>query len=169
VIPRSHPYIQNYLKNRDNLCGLKGASWWKPQGDILMRSTKTRHAKSMTRFSRPVSIVRGSNVVDAFGALDEVTEEGFQGGPRCPMLMTVRQKPPAAVAQHCPIRFGGPFGTDFKSSMIVVPLLDKDPTTGKPSTTARVQGAGRKLRAPYEAAVLMPDQRASLLRRWWVI
>ena len=63
----------------------------------------------------------------------EVTEEGFRGGPVMPDNY---DGSPAATEQ---LRgniaragiVGSLVGNDFKSSMIVVPLLDKDPTTGQ--------------------------------------
>ena len=62
----------------------------------------------------------------------EVTEEGFRGGPVMPdnydgsPAATDRLRGNIARANLV----GSLVGTDFKSSMLVVPLLDQDPTTG---------------------------------------
>lgn len=68
------------------------------------------------------------------GALTEVTEEGFQGGPVMP---DAYQGKPADIEQlRQNINRAGIVGSlvasDFKSSMLIVPLLDKASATGKP-------------------------------------
>ena len=63
----------------------------------------------------------------------EVTEEGFQGGPVMPD--NYDGSPEATEQLRANIArsgiVGSLVGNDFKSSMIVVPLLDIDPSTGK--------------------------------------
>ena len=63
----------------------------------------------------------------------EVTEEGFRGGPVMPDNYDGSPAPTeqlrANIARSGIV--GSLVGNDFKSSMIVVPLLDNDPTTGK--------------------------------------
>jgi len=63
----------------------------------------------------------------------EVTEDGFQGGPVMPEAYD--GSPGATDALRLNIARAGIVGrlvgNDFKSSMIFVPLLDKDPATGK--------------------------------------
>ena len=63
----------------------------------------------------------------------EVTEEGFRGGPVMPD--NYDGSPQATEQLRGNIArsgiIGSLVGNDFKSSMIVVPLLDKDPTTGE--------------------------------------
>ena len=73
----------------------------------------------------------------------EVTEEGFQrrpgdarhydGSPRASSSCAPTSRAPGIV--------GSLVGNDFKSSMIFVPLLDKEPGTGQRSTTAALSHA----------------------------
>ena len=54
MIPRSHPYIQNYLENRVELRGLAmrcGSSSRTPRVTSTTRPTRRRCARSTTRYS----------------------------------------------------------------------------------------------------------------------
>ncbi len=63
----------------------------------------------------------------------EVTEEGFRGGPVMPDNYDGSPKATEQLRGNIARSgiVGSLVGNNFKSSMIVVPLLDKDPTTGK--------------------------------------
>ena len=63
----------------------------------------------------------------------EVTEEGFRGGPVMPDNYDGSPKATEQLRGNIARSgiVGSLVGNDFKSSMIVVPLLDKDPTTGE--------------------------------------
>ncbi len=63
----------------------------------------------------------------------EVTEEGFNGGPVMPDTYDGSPQSVEQFAQN--VQRAGLVGSlvsnDFKSAMIIVPLMDKDPATGK--------------------------------------
>ncbi len=160
MIPRSHPYIQNYLENRDGLRGLGNVLRIvveARQGDIF----DAQYQDSLRKINDEVFLTPGvdrswvKSLWTPSVRWTEVTEEGFQGGPVMPDGYD--GSPEAASKLRLNIARSGSVGryvgTDFKSSMIVVPLLDKDPTTGKPiDYSALSKALEEKLRAPYEAA-----------------
>ena len=80
----------------------------------------------------------------------EVTEEGFRGGPVMPD--NYDGSPPATEQLRANIAragiVGSLVGNDFKSSMIVVPLLDQDPTTGQRIDYRALSHAHRDRSAP---------------------
>jgi predicted RND superfamily exporter protein len=138
MIPRSHPYIQNWLENRNELRGLGnslrivvGAR----EGDIY----QPKYVETLKRIHDEVFLTPGVDRawVKSLWApgvrWTEVTEEGFRGGPVMPdgydgsPAATERLRGNIARASLV----GSLVGTDFKSSMLVVPLLDQDPTTGQ--------------------------------------
>jgi hypothetical protein len=64
----------------------------------------------------------------------EVTEEGFQAGPVMPDHYDGSKEARSALAVNI-VRaglLGNLVGKDYKSTMIVVPLVDTDPATGRP-------------------------------------
>jgi hypothetical protein len=160
MIPRSHPYIQNYLENRDGLRGLGNVLRIvveAKQGDIF----DAQYQDTLRKINDEVFLTPGvdrswvKSLWTPSARWTEVTEEGFQGGPVMPDGYD--GSPEAASQLRLNIARSGSVGryvgTDFKSSMIVVPLLDKDPTTGKPiDYSALSKALEEKLRAPFEAA-----------------
>ena len=82
----------------------------------------------------------------------EVTEEGFQGGPVMPDNYDGSPKAIAQLRANIARSglVGSLVGTDFKSSMLVVPLLDQDPTTGKRIDYRELSHSIEKIRAKYE-------------------
>ena len=80
----------------------------------------------------------------------EVTEEGFRGGP----VMPDNYDGSAAATEQLRANIaragivGSLVGNDFKSSMLVVPLLDMDPTTGKRIDYRKLSHAIEKIREP---------------------
>src|SRR5262249_48031778 len=85
----------------------------------------------------------------------EVTEEGFRGGPVMPDSYNGSPESVEQLRQN--IARSGIVGSlvanNFKSSMIFVPLLDKDPATGKPIDYRAFSNVlEEKIRAKYEAA-----------------
>jgi predicted RND superfamily exporter protein len=138
MIPRSHPYIQNYLENRSELRGLGNALRIvveNPKGDIY----DPTYQATLKQIHDEIFLTPGVDRawVKSLWApgvrWTEVTEEGFRGGPVMPDNYNGS---PAATEQ---LRgniaraniVGSLVGNDFKSSMLVVPLLDTDPATGK--------------------------------------
>jgi predicted RND superfamily exporter protein len=138
MIPRSHPYIQNYLEQRNELRGLGNSLRIvveNPSADIY----DPKYLATLRRLHDDLFLTPGVDrawmkSLWAPGVRwTEVTEEGFRGGPVMPdnydgsPAATERLR--GNIARSGIV--GSLVGSDFKSSMIVVPLLDQDPTTGQ--------------------------------------
>ncbi|MFM0394968.1 efflux RND transporter permease subunit [Paraburkholderia phytofirmans] len=139
MIPQSHPYIRNYLDNKDSLRGL---------GNSVRVVVETKNG---TIFD-PTYIEKLKQINDALFLIPgvdrswmkslwapsvrwtEVTEQGFQAGPVMPDHYDGSANSREALRQNIGLAglVGNLVGNDFKSSTLVVPLLDKDPETGKP-------------------------------------
>src|SRR5439155_23536915 len=85
----------------------------------------------------------------------EVTEEGFRGGPVMPDSYDGSPETVEQLKQNIARAgiVGGLVGNNFKSSMIFVPLLEKEPGTGKRIDYADLSRVIEKVRAKYEAPV----------------
>ena len=138
MIPQSHPYIVNYLENRNDLRGLGNSL------RIVVESTRgdihdPAYIETLKRIHDEVFLTPGVDRawVKSLWApavrWTEITEEGFRGGPVMPDnydgSSRANDQLRANIARAGIV--GSLVGTDFKSSMLVVPLLDKDPSTGK--------------------------------------
>lgn len=133
MIPRSHPYIQNYLEHRSELRGLGNSLRIvveNPSGSV----DDPRYLEALKKIHDELFLTPGVDRawVRSLWApgvrWTEVTEEGFRGGPVMPDNY---DGSPAATEQlRANIAranlVGSLVGTDFKSSMIVLPLLDQD-------------------------------------------
>ena len=103
---------------------------------------------------------------------NEVTEEGFTGGPVMPdnyngsAQHTEQLRQNIARAQIA----GSLVGKDFKSSMVFVPLLDKDVRTGTPLDYWELSRQIEDIRAKYAKAHGKADLEfaSSASPRWWV-
>lgn len=139
VIPSSHPYIENYLKNRQELPGLgsnlrvvvenRSGDIYDPAYLDVLREVNDRlflipgTDRSWMR-SLWMPIVRWRMV----------TEDGITGGPVMPAdykgdaksIDTLRRNIENAGLK------GSLISNDGHSSMIIVPLLERNPNTGRP-------------------------------------
>ena len=83
----------------------------------------------------------------------EVTEEGFRGGPVMPDnydgTAAATEQLRANIARAGIV--GSLVGNDFKSSMLVVPLLDIDPNTGQRIDYRKLSHAIEQIRERVEA------------------
>lgn len=158
MIPRSHPYIQNYLDNRVELRGLGNSLRIvveNPHGDIY----DPKYLDELKRIHDELFLTPGADrawlkSLWAPGVRwTEVTEEGFQGGPVMPDnyngSKAATEQLRGNIARSGLV--GSLVGTDFKSSMIVMPLLDQDPTTGQRIDYRALSHAIEKIRDRYEA------------------
>jgi uncharacterized protein len=137
MLPSGHPYIQNYLANKNELRGLGNAMRVVVEntgGDIF----DPAYLEALKQINDELFLTPGvdrawvKSIWTPVVRWTEVTEEGFRGGPVMP---DAYDGSPATVEQlKQNIARAGIVGslvaTDFKSSMIFVPLLDKDPRTG---------------------------------------
>lgn len=147
MIPRSHPFIQNYLANAQSLAGL-GNSIRVVVEDKEGNIYSKEYLEALQKVNDAVFLTPGvdrSYVKSLWTPVvrwTEVTEEGFKGGPVMPPNYSGS---PASIQQlRINVMKGGLIGSivanDQRSSMVFAPLLDKDPATGKPldySTFAR--------------------------------
>jgi len=138
MIPQSQPYIKNYLDNRAELRGLGNVLRIvveNTEGDIY----DPKYQETLRKISDELFLTPGvdrawvKSLWTPGVRWTEVTEEGFRGGPVMPD--SYDGSPEATEKLRLNIARAGIVGrfvgNDFKSSMIVVPLLDKDPTTGQ--------------------------------------
>jgi hypothetical protein len=158
MIPRSHPYIQNYLANRAELRGLGNALRIvieNPRGDIFdagyQNTLKQIHDEIFLTPGVDRAWVRS---LWAPGVRwTEVTEEGFRGGPVMPDNFDGSKDATDQLRNNIARAgiVGSLVGNDFKSSMLVVPLLDTDPTTGQRIDYRKLSHALEAIRARVEA------------------
>jgi uncharacterized protein len=138
MIPQSQPYIKNYLENRKELRGLGNAVRIvveNANGDVF----DPKYQDTLRKINDELFLTPGvdrawvKSLWTPSVRWTEVTEEGFQGGPVMPDAYDGSPKATEQLRLNI-ARAGivGRFvGNDFKSSMIFVPLLDKDPATGQ--------------------------------------
>ena len=139
MIPRSHPYIQNYLDNKTELRGLGNqlrVVVENTQGDIY----DAEYLKFLASVNDALYIMPGvdrpwlKSLWTPVLRWGEVTEEGMRGGPVMPERF---DGSPAKLEQlKANIARSGAAGRiisdDRRSSMIVVPLLDRYADSGEP-------------------------------------
>ena len=159
MLPQSHPYIQNYLENRPSLRGLGNAVRVvveNTQGDIFDPGylQTLRHINDELFLSQGVDRAWVKSLWSPAVRWTEVTEEGFQGGPVMPDgyqgaagdIEQLRQNIERASI------VGSLVARDFKSSMLVVPLLDQDSATGKGLDYHAFSQKLEQLRSQYQAS-----------------
>lgn len=138
MIPQSHPYIKNYMDNKDNLRGLGNSIRVvveNTRGDIF----DPGYLEALKQINDEIFLATGvdrawmKSLWTPAVRWKELTEEGFIGGPVMPDGFNGSQEHINQLKQN--IGRAGIIGTllanDLKSSMILVPLLEVDPNTGK--------------------------------------
>ncbi|UTN35952.1 MMPL family transporter (plasmid) [Pseudomonas aeruginosa] len=138
MIPQSQPYIQNYLENRASLRGLGNSVRVvveNTEGDIF----DPEYLEVLKQVNDELFLTEGvdrawmKSLWSPAVRWTEVTEEGFQGGPVMPDTYSGTPTDIELLRQN--INRAGIVGSlvasDFKSSMLIVPLLDKDSATGQ--------------------------------------
>jgi predicted RND superfamily exporter protein len=158
MIPGGHPYIRNYLDHRVELRGLGNSLRVvvaNPRGDVF----DTRYLDALKKVHDELFLTPGVDRawVKSLWApgvrWTEVTEEGFRGGP----VMPDNYDGKAAAIEQLRANIaraglvGSLVGNDFRSSMIVVPLLDADPQGGQRLDYRALSAAIEKIRARYDA------------------
>jgi hypothetical protein len=138
MIPTGHPYVQNFLDNKDDLSALGNVvriAVENTEGDIL----DAGYMDTLQKINDEVFFIPG---VDRAALKSlwtpqtrwlEVTEEGFDGGPVIPDTYNGSAESLATLKAN--IMKSGEVGrlvaNDFKSSTIIVPLMDVNPDTGE--------------------------------------
>ncbi|MDM0106964.1 MMPL family transporter [Variovorax sp. J22R24] len=159
MIPHGHPYIQNYLEHKNDLRGLGNSLRIvveNQRGDVY----DAAYLDTLRKINDELFLMPGvdrawlKSLWTPSVRWTEVTEEGFRGGPVMPDGYD--GSPRATDELRGNIARSGLVGSlvasDFRSSMIVVPLLDKDPTTGQRIDYRALSHAIEQLRTRYEAA-----------------
>ncbi|WP_404942696.1 RND family transporter, partial [Pseudomonas poae] len=139
VIPSSHPYIQNYLKSRPELPGLGNSIRVvveNTQGDIF----DPEYLRVLREVNDRLYLIQGTDrawmrsLWMPLVRWRQITEDGIAGGPVMPDDYNGDARSINALRQN--IARAGLVGTlvanDKKSSMLVAPLMEIVPETGKP-------------------------------------
>ena len=158
MIPRGHPYIQNYLDNRTELRGLGNSLRIvveNPKGTVY----DAKYLEELKKIHDELFLTPGVDRawVKSLWApgvrWTEVTEEGFRGGPVMPDNYNGSAESTATLRGNIARAnlVGSLVGDDFRSSMIVLPLLDKDPVAGQRLDYRALSQSIEKIRARYDA------------------
>lgn len=139
MIPQSHPFIANFFEHRDSLSGLGNSLRIvveNTSGDIFDPDYLELVREINDRIYLRADVDRAwmKSLWTPATRWTEITEEGYLGGPVMPFDY---DGSPQSV-QELKINVlkagivGSLVGTDYRSSMIVVPLLEQVAETGKP-------------------------------------
>jgi predicted RND superfamily exporter protein len=153
-----HEFIRNYTANRGDLRGLGDSVRVVVEhtnGDIF----DANYLQTLAKVNDEIFLISGvdrawqKSIWTPVVRWTEVTEEGFVGGPVMPQDYNGS---PASIEQlkiniHRAGVVGSLVANDYRSSMIVMPLLAKD-ATGKPTDYHDVSTALERIRAKYEGA-----------------
>ncbi|MHC8320472.1 efflux RND transporter permease subunit [Pseudomonas sp. GB2N2] len=139
MIPQSHPYIQNYFQNKDALRGMgnsvrvvventQGSIFDKDFLEVVQKASDTLFLMPGVDRSALRSLWTSSL------RWTEVTEEGYRGGPVMPdpfdWSAVAMEKLRANILQAGIV--GNYVASDFRSSLIIVPLMEKNQDTNQP-------------------------------------
>ncbi|MBQ0785711.1 MAG: RND family transporter [Amphritea sp.] len=138
MIPTSHPYVENYLKNRDDLAGLGNSirvAVAVNEGDIFTAEFQ----QTLQQITDELFFIPGvdrsalKSIWTPNVRWTEVTEEGFVGGPVIPAEYDGSSETLEQVRVN--VLRSGQVGrlvaNDFRSAIVQVPLFDKHPDTGE--------------------------------------
>lgn len=138
MIPASHPYVENYIRYKDDLTGLGNSIRVvvaAKDGDIFTEAFQT----TLKQVSDELFFVPGvdrsalKSIWTPNVRWTEVTEDGFVGGPVIPPKYDGSAESLELVRTNI-LRSGQVgilVGNDFRSAMVQVPLFDKHPETGE--------------------------------------
>jgi predicted RND superfamily exporter protein len=138
MIPTSHPYVQNFLENLDDLKGLGNCvriAVETTEGNIF----NAEYLETLQKINDEVFFIPGVDRATLKSLWTpqtrwlEVTEDGFDGGPVVPPTYDGSAESLAVLRSN--VMKSGEVGrlvaNDFKSSVIAVPLMDINPDTGE--------------------------------------
>jgi predicted RND superfamily exporter protein len=157
MLPQNHPYIQNYLHNKQELRGLGNALRVvveNPSGDIYdPKFLETLKQVNDALFLTPgVDRAWMKSLWTPSVRWNEVTEDGFAGGPVMPDNYDGGKRGAEQLKLNIARAgiVGSLVGTDYKSALIFVPLLDKDPATGRALDYAALNASLETIAHKYE-------------------
>ncbi|WGK62461.1 MMPL family transporter [Halopseudomonas sp. SMJS2] len=157
MLPKAHPYIQNFMEYRDGLRGL---------GDNIRVVVKVKegtiyqkdYLKTLAAINDEIFILHGvdrpwmRSLVTPVVRWTEATEEGFRGGPVLPNGYDGSARSIAQLEQN--VMRAGLVGSlvsnDATSSMIVIPLVSQD-ADGEPIDYHALATQIEDIRTRYEA------------------
>jgi predicted RND superfamily exporter protein len=157
MIPTGHPYIANYIDNKEELPGLGNSiriAVETTRGTIL----DPNYLETLRKINDEVLYVPGVDRVfmrslwTPLTRWAEVTEEGYQGGP---VIADTYDGSPKSVEQvRINIEKSGEIGQlvagNFKSSILYIPLMDFDAQSGKPLDYHQLSNNLEKIRSEYQ-------------------
>jgi len=160
MLPQGHPFIQNYFDHKEDLRGLGNSVRVVVEnvdGDIF----DPKYLDALKQINDELFLTPGvdrpwmKSLWTPAVRWTEVTEEGFTGGPVMPD--SYDGSPKSVDALKLNIARSGIVGqlvaNDFKSSMVFVPLLDKDAKTGQRIDYTQLSATlENNVRAHFEAA-----------------
>ncbi|SEI51457.1 RND family transporter [Pseudomonas sp. NFACC07-1] len=163
LLPVGHPYIQNYLANKDELKGLGNSLRVvveNTEGDIY----DPQYLEALRQVNDSLFLIPGINRPSVKSIWMpavrwiEVTEEGFRGGPVMPDTYSGDKASIDRLREN--IGRAGLTGdlvaSDLRSSMIVAPLLDRYADTGQPIDYGAL-GQQLEEQVRSKAATALPD------------
>ena len=157
MIPTEHPYIVNFLANRTELSGSGNVVRIAVEatGPTVLDAT---YLDALRRVNDEVYLLPGvdrprmKSLWTSSTRWLAVTEDGLDGGP----VMPDNYDGSAASIEHVKanIEHSGEIGQtvapDFRSAVIVVPLLATDTETGKPLDFAKLSAKLEDIRSRYD-------------------
>jgi uncharacterized protein len=138
MIPQNHPFVKNYFANKDQLRGLGNSIRVvveNTNGDIFDAAYQEvlKEVNDELILTPGVDRAWVKSIWTPSVRWTEVTEEGFKGGTIVPDSYDGSEKSLVQLRQN--VSRAGIIGrlvaNNLKSSLILVPLLDTDSTTGK--------------------------------------
>jgi predicted RND superfamily exporter protein len=157
MIPLNHPFITNYLQNQENLRGVGNSlqvAVETTQGTIIDKNylETLRKINDELFFIPGVDRVAMKSLWTSSTRWHAVTEQGFIGGT---VLPDTYDGSPAAMEQvRLNIERSGTIGklvaSNFKSSVVFLPLMDVDPNTGAPLDYQKLSDQLEKVRQKYQ-------------------
>ncbi|MFB3917482.1 MAG: RND family transporter [Terriglobales bacterium] len=157
MIPTRHPYIANYLKHKSDLSGL---------GNTVRIAVETQNGtiydpaylETLRKINDEVFLLPGvdraymRSLWSAGTRWSAVTEDGLEGGPVIPddydgSPQTVDQVRRNVERSR---EIGESVASNYKSSVIFVPLLSNDPDTGKLLDYGKFSRRLEEIRSKYQ-------------------
>ncbi|MEO8644217.1 MMPL family transporter [Pseudomonas sp.] len=155
MLPHAHPFIKNFLENRDQLRGLGDSVRFvveNRKGDIF----EGDYQKKLSQINDEIFLIPGvdktwmKSIWTPVVRWTEVTEEGFVGGPVMPASFDGSpeslQQLRTNIARARVV--GNLISNDYHSSMIEIPLLPK--VDGQVLSYQDLSAALERVRAKYE-------------------
>ncbi len=161
MIPTGHPYIVNYLKHKSALVGLGNTlriSVERTDGDIF----DAGYLETLRKINDEVFLIPGversymKSLWTSATRWMAVTEEGMDGGTVIPDDYDASAQSVERVRRN--VERSGEVGSlvaaNFKSSVLVVPLLETDESTGQRLDYGKLSARLEQVRAKYQSPSL---------------